>query len=104
MLVGVHWIAKLISNLQLADDFDAPPLAVEKDVASPVQVIEAKVFPVIEVNEWEEAVSVSEGRNFRAIAPRAKQPDIGSCPKKDIPPALGRRVVLYLLPFLFRSF
>jgi hypothetical protein len=91
VLAGVHWIARLISYLQLADDFDAPPSAVEKDVASPVQVIEAKVFPVIEVNEWEEAVSVSEGRNFRAVAPGAKQPDTGSGPKEDIPPASGRR-------------
>ncbi len=50
-------------------------------------------------------MSVSEGRNFRAVAPGAKQLDAGSCPKEDIPPALGRRrVVLYLLPFLFRSF
>ncbi len=70
-----------------------------------VQVIETKVFPAIQVNEWEEAVSVSEGRNFRAVAPGAKQPDTGSCPKQDIPPASGRRiVVLYLLPSLFRSF
>jgi len=37
-----------------------------------VQVIEAKVFPAIEVNEWEEAMSASEGRNFRAFAPGAK--------------------------------
>jgi hypothetical protein len=34
VLAGVHWIARLIFNLQLADEFDAPPSAVEKDVAS----------------------------------------------------------------------
>jgi len=105
VLAGVHSIARLISNLQLADEFDAPPSAVEKDVASPVQVIEVKVFPAIEVNEWKEVVSISEGRDFKAVVPGAKQPDTKSSPKKDIPPASRRRrVVLYFLPSLFRSF
>ncbi len=65
----------------------------EKKVASRiVQPVDTKAFPVIEDKEQVDFLSLSEGKDYRTIAPGAALlGETGTGPKENVPPESRRR-------------